>query len=121
MDMEYFIKDDPRGEYWIYIEDSLNVRVGRGGISGVCHFNTSDIHLEAGGPLSIDKAAQILVQLMVEFGGPQSNYRKILLHRDGKYDFTGKQIALIDQKLSEFGFGMLNGPDGKEILWSRKT
>jgi hypothetical protein len=119
--MGYFKQDDPRGEYWLYLEDGLSVSIGRGSVSGVCHFNTADIHLMSGGPLDNGKAAEIMAQLMVKFGSEQGGYRKMALHRDDKYDFTSEQIALIDQTLSGIGFSMENRFDSKDILWTKET
>ena len=68
-------------------------------ISRMNHFNTSDVHLESGGPLEIGKVAEILLNLMLKFGADDGEYKNLVLHRDGKYDLSGEQIAQIDRAL----------------------
>jgi len=114
--MGTFTLNDLRGEYWLYSEGELRVNIGRGGISGVCHFNTSDVHLETGGPLEIGKVAEILLELMLKFG---AGYKSLVLHRDGKYDLSGEQIAQMDRALRKIGFTQVIH-DGNESRWSRK-
>jgi hypothetical protein len=116
--MGYFTQNDPRGEYWLYSEGNLRVNIGRGGISGVCHFNTSDVHLESGGPLGDSKVAEILAQLMVESGNDHGGYKQLTLHNDGKYDMSPEHVALIDRALSKIGFRLLNSSH-KEIVWAK--
>ena len=115
--MGEFTINDLRGEYWLYSEENLRVNVGRGGVSGVCHFNTSDVHLEAGGPLDSQKVSEILSKLMLKFGGPKDGYKRILLNLDGKYILTHSHITAIDQVLSKLGFKMFPDSEGKKILW----
>lgn len=117
--MGTFTINDLRGEYWLYSEGELRVNVGRGGIDGVCHFNTSDVHLESGGPLEIGKVAEILLNLMLQFGAEGGGYKNLVLHRDGKYDLSGEQISQIDRALRKTGFTQVIH-DGKESRWSRK-
>jgi hypothetical protein len=110
---------DLRGEYWLYTEGSLKVSVGRGAVAGECHFNTSDVHLESVGPLESRKVAEILAQLMTEFGGEPGGYRRLVLHLDGKYDLSADDVALIDRALSGIGFSRRGGAAGKDLLWVR--
>lgn len=117
--MGTFTLNDPRGEYWLYSDGELRVNVGRGGISGVCHFNTSDVHLESGGPLDTGKVAEILLALMLEFGARQSGYKNLVLHSDGKYELSEEQIAEIDRALRKIGFNQVIH-HGNEARWSRK-
>jgi len=114
-----FTVNDLRGEYWLYSEGALRVNIGCGGISGVCHFNTSDVHLESGGPLEIGKVAEILLNLMLKFGTEVGGYKNFVLHRDGKYDLSDEQIAQIDRALRKIGFTQVI-QDGNESRWSKK-
>jgi hypothetical protein len=116
--MGCFTQEDPRAEYWLYSEDGLKVSIGRGGISGACHFNTSDIYPEAGGPLGTSKAADILAQFMCMWG--TDGYKTLVLHRDGKYELTEDQVAVIDHALSRIGFHTTNGPNCMEIVWTKR-
>jgi len=70
--------------------------------------------------LDTGKVAEILTQLMIEFGNCRGGYKKFVLHNDGKYDLTGKDIASINQALSTIGFTLHNNTDGKELLWMKK-
>lgn len=117
--MGTFTQSDPRGEYWLYSEDELRVEVGSGGIAGVRHFNTNDVHLQSGGPLESAKVAEILRDMMRKFGAEGGGYRNLVLHRDGKYDLTGDQIAQIDLVLLDLGFAPAIH-EGKESRWSRE-
>lgn len=114
-----FTINDLRGEYWLYSEGDLRVNVGRGGISGVCYFNTSDVHVEAGGPLDSRRVAEILSKLMVRFGGKPGGYRTLVLYKDGKYDLSPDDVQLIDQELSTLGFQIVEGDSDGEIKWRR--
>jgi hypothetical protein len=118
--MGCFRQNDPRGEYWLYSEGDLTVNVGRGDIEGVCHFNTSDVHLISGGPLDHSKVAEILAQLMAQFGAAKGGYKKLLLHRDGKYELTGEDVRRINNMLSEIGFTLKSRPDSINMLWTRR-
>jgi hypothetical protein len=115
--MGHFIQDDPRGEYWLYSEGGLEVSIGRGGIGQVCHFNTSDIHVRSGGPLSSGKVAAILAELMLEFGSDRGGYDRLTLHLDGKYDLSAENLTAIDQALSQAGFRLRDAFDNKELRW----
>lgn len=117
--MGKFTLNDLRGEYWLYSDGDLQVNVGRGGISGECHFNTSDVHLESGGPLDVPKVAEILSELMVKFGAEQEGYRILVLHNDGKYDLSQEHVGRIDQALMEIGFKR-RGPAGEVFRWSKE-
>jgi hypothetical protein len=118
--LKEFTINDLRGEYWLYTEGELRVNVGRGGVEGVCHFNTSDVHLESGGPLDSRKVAEILTKLMIEFGRGPGGYSNLMLHNDGKYDLSRDHISTIDQELTKAGFTIQASNDGKEILWVRR-
>lgn len=115
--MRDFIQNDPRGEYWLYTEGNLRVNVGRGAHSGVCHFNTSDVHVESGGPLHPQKVAEILAKLMAEFGDAEGGYRQLVLHRDGKHELSKDDVAAIDRALSNIGFKLLTNAEDKELKW----
>jgi hypothetical protein len=117
--MNGFTQNDPRGEYWLYSEGALQVNVGRGGISGGCHFNTSDVHLQSGGPLDCQKVAEILATLMVKFGEGHGGYKRLILHRDGKYDLAEEDVMVIDQALTKIGFSLLGDPKDQELQWTK--
>lgn len=114
-------QDDLRGEYWLYREAGLEVSVGRGGIGQVCHFNTSDIHVKSGEPLTSRKAAEILAQLMVEFGSDRGGYDRLTLHLDGKYTLDLEDLAIIEEALSASGFRRSQNSDAPEIRWARNV
>jgi hypothetical protein len=118
--MGSFRQNDPRGEYWLYSEGELTVDVGRGGIEGVCHFNTSDVHLVSGGPLDHSKVTEILALLMTQFGDTKGGYKKLLLHRNGKYELSDEDVRRINDVLSEIGFALKSRPDSRDMLWARK-
>jgi hypothetical protein len=114
-----FTLNDLRGEYWLYSEGELRVNVGQGGIRGVSHFNTSDIHLQSGGPIDSKKVAEILSKLMIQVGDRRGGYRHLVLHNDGKYILSREDVALIDQRLSEIGFQLTDASTGDEVHWKR--
>jgi hypothetical protein len=116
--MGKFTLNDLRSEYWLYSEGDLRVNVGRGGISGECHFNTSDVHLESGGPLDATKVADILADLMIECGSEPGGYKNLVLHIDGKYDLSQSHIESIDRALAKIGFKRM-GRTNNEVRWNR--
>ena len=113
-----FTINDLRGEYWLYTEGDLKVNVGRGWDRGACHFNTSDVHVQAGGPIDTGKVARILAKLMLKFGG-SGGYKRMILHRDGKYDLSAADIAAISRTLSQHGFSLMEDGQGQVITWKR--
>lgn len=114
-----FQVNDLRGEYWLYTEGDLRVNVGKGWIDGACVVNTSDVHLEAGGPIDADRVASILAEFLALMGGPQGGFGKLMLYNDGQYDFTQRHFDLVDSHLRPLGFQLVSNRHGKELLWAK--
>ena len=114
-----FTVNDSRGEYWLYTEGALRVNIGRGAIGSACHFNTSDIHVESGGPIGSGKVAEILSRLMIQFGSKSGGYRELVLHLDGKFSLAQADIASINQALASLGFAEVRSAPVDQKYWRR--
>lgn len=98
-----FTVNDLRGEYWLYKDGPLTVNVGKGG-GGGCTVNTSDMHVLSGGPIGVDKAADILIQLLEKMGAPSGGYNRLTLKSDGGYELQDSHFILAETRLGAIGF-----------------